>query len=213
MLLLVITGAIGFMFATSQPLTDVALLKIGNVLASEQELMFDLTVQAHNPNVVVVMIDSADIEVFAKSPHAGNDSEWWRHPERDDFVTLDDPKDDPPNVGGPSDDDNSPNMRLGNIHTFDSPLTYEGSFFQPGFTTSSGELRLARPGNTTESGTTRWERIISDDFTLVIKGVLKYTLPLSQKVRKVSISGKTLVKPNAANDPALQPKKEEMGIS
>jgi len=208
MLLLVITGAIGFMFATSQPLTDVKLLKIGNVLASEQELMFDLTVRAHNPNVVVVMVDSADIEVFAKSPHAGTDSEWWRHPQGDDFMTLDDPKDDQPDVGEPSDGDSSPVMRLGNIHTFDSPLTYEGSFFQRGFTTSAGELRLALPGNTTESGTERWERIIADEFTLVIKGVLKYTLPLSQKVRKVPISGKTLVKPNAANDPALRPKLE-----
>ncbi|KAI1178667.1 hypothetical protein F4777DRAFT_81978 [Nemania sp. FL0916] len=212
MLLLVITGGIGFMFATSQPLTDVELLKIGNVLASEQELMFDLTVQAHNPNVVVVMIDSADIEVFAKSPHAGNDSEWWRHPHRGDFKILDDPQDDQPDLNDP-DESTSPNMRLGNVHTFDSPLTYEGSFFQRGSTTSSGELRLTRPGNTTESGTERWERIISDDFTLVIKGVLKYTLPLSRKIRKVSISGKTLVKPNAANDPALQPNEPEISIS
>ncbi|RWA10820.1 hypothetical protein EKO27_g4276 [Xylaria grammica] len=212
MLLLVITGGIGFMFATSQPLTDVALLKIGNVLASEQELMFDLTVRAHNPNVVVVMIDSADIEVFAKSRHAGTDSEWWRHPHGDDMTILDDPKDDPPDVSDP-DDGTSPNMRLGNVHTFDSPLTYEGSFFQRGFTTSSGELRLPHPGNTTESGTERWERIISDEFTLVIKGVLKYTLPLSQKVRKVSISGKTVVKPNAANDPTVQPNKPELSIS
>lgn len=212
MLLLVITGGIGFMFATSQPLTNVELLKIGNVLASEQELMFDLTVQAHNPNVVVVMIDSADIEIFAKSRHAGNDSEWWRHPHGDDFKILDDPKDDQPDMNEP-DDTTSPNMRLGNVHTFDSPLTYEGSFFQRGSTTSSGELRLARPGNTTDSGTERWERIISDEFTLVIKGVLKYTLPLSQKVRKVSISGKTLVKPNAANDPTLNPTKPEMSIS
>ncbi|KAI8950739.1 hypothetical protein F4801DRAFT_336764 [Xylaria longipes] len=213
MLLLVITGGIGFMFATSQPLTDVSLLKIGNVLASEQELMFDLTVQAHNPNVVVVMIDSADIEVFAKSRHAGNDSEWWRHPHRDDFTILDDPKNDPPIVDDPGDDASSPNMRLGNVHTFDSPLTYEGSFFQRGSTTSSGELRLTHPGNTTESGTERWERIISDEFTLVIKGVLKYTLPLSQKVRKVSVSGKTLVKPNAANNPTVRPNKPEISIS
>ncbi|KAI0434422.1 hypothetical protein F5Y09DRAFT_252208 [Xylaria sp. FL1042] len=210
MLLLVITGGIGFMFATSQPLTDVALLKIGNVLASEQELMFDLTVRAHNPNVVVVMIDSADIEVFAKSPHAGNDSEWWRHPQGDDFNILDDRKDSSPDE---PDDGASPNMRLGNVHTFDSPLTYEGSFFQRGYTTSSGELRLPRPGNTTESGTERWERILSDEFTLIIKGVLKYTLPLSQKIRKVPISGKTLVKPNAANDPTVRPNKPEISIS
>ncbi|KAK8069558.1 vacuolar segregation subunit 7-domain-containing protein [Apiospora phragmitis] len=82
MLLLVITGAIGFMFATSQPLLDLELVKISNVLASEQELMMDITVRAHNPNIVVVSVDAADLEVFAKSPHAGTDSEWWRSPQR-----------------------------------------------------------------------------------------------------------------------------------
>ncbi|KAI0206061.1 vacuolar segregation subunit 7-domain-containing protein [Astrocystis sublimbata] len=213
MLLLVVTGGIGFMFATSQPLTDVELLNIGTVIVSEQELIFDLTVQAHNPNVVVVMIDSADIEVFAKSRHAGNDSEWWRRPHDDDFTILDDPPDDPPDFDDPDDDAPSPNMRLGNVHVITNPLTYEGSFFQRGSTTSTGELRLAQPGNTTESGTERWERIISDEFTLVIKGVLKYTLPLSQKIRKVSISGKTLVKPNAANNPRIQPTEPEVSIS
>ena len=210
MLLLVITGAIGFMFATSQPLTDIKLVKISNVLASEQELMMDVSVKAHNPNVVVVMVDSADLEIFAKSPHAGTDSDWWRHPDGnfgDDFGTLDDPIEDPPN------DDTSPNMRLGNILAFDSPLSYEGSFFQSGISVSTGSLRLTRPGNDTTSGSERWERIISDEFTLIIKGVLKYTLPLSQRVRSVSIAGRTTVKPNSANDPTLAPPNgTEIGI-
>ncbi|KAI8966562.1 vacuolar segregation subunit 7-domain-containing protein [Daldinia sp. FL1419] len=219
MLLVVLSGALGFMFATSQPLTDIELVKIGNVLASEQELMMDITVKAHNPNVVVVMIDTSDLEIFAKSPHAGTDSEWWRHPGRDEFSTLDDPKNDPKNDppivrlpdldddddDEPPDEDASPNMRLGNIVVFDSPLTYEGSFFQSGISTSTGSLRLTRPGNGTDSGSERWERIIADEFTLIVKGVLKYTLPLSQRTRNVAISGKTVVKPNSANNPSLRP--------
>ncbi|RYP68770.1 hypothetical protein DL771_006500 [Monosporascus sp. 5C6A] len=210
MLLLVTTGAIGFMFATSQPLTDIKLVKISNVLASEQELMLDISVKAHNPNVVVVMVDSADLEIFAKSPHAGTDSDWWRHPDGDfpdDLRILDDPIDDPPN-----DDETSPNMRLGNILEFDSPLSYEGSFFQSGISVSTGSLRLSRPGNDTTSGSERWERIISDDFTLIIKGVLKYTLPLSQRVRSASIDGKTTVKPNSASNPTLPTNGTEVGI-
>ncbi|KAI0164314.1 vacuolar segregation subunit 7-domain-containing protein [Hypoxylon sp. FL1284] len=218
MLLVVISGAIGFMFATSQPLTDVELIKIGNVLASEQELMMDITVKAHNPNVVVVMIDSADLEIFAKSPHAGTDSEWWRHPNQDEFSILDDPKDDQPVVRLPDhheddpSEDKSPNMRLGNVVVFDSPLTYEGSFFQSGISTSTGSLRLTRPGNGTDSGTERWEHIIADEFTLIVKGVLKYTLPLSQRIRNVAISGKTVVKSNSANDPSLRPNQTEIAI-
>ncbi|KAI1204685.1 vacuolar segregation subunit 7-domain-containing protein [Annulohypoxylon truncatum] len=221
MLLIVLTGALGFMFATSQPLTDIELVKIGNVLASEQELMMDITVKAHNPNVVVVMIDTADLEIFAKSPHAGTDSEWWRHPSGDEFGTLDDPKNDPPIIRLPGDhhdddgkppEDSAPNMRLGNVVAFDSPLTYEGSLFQGSISSSTGSLRLSRPGNGTDSGTERWERIISDEFTLIVKGVLKYSLPLSQRIRNVAISGKTVVKPNSANNPSLRPNETEIAI-
>jgi hypothetical protein len=211
MLLLVISGAIGFMFATSQPLTDIELISMTNVLASEQELMLDLTVKAHNPNVVVVAIDSADIEVFAKSPHAGTDSEWWRRPhgsgqfamrrqknKSGDVNTQDDPIDDPPR------DDAAPNMRLGTVRQFDSPLSFEGSFFHRGMSASTGEVRLRKPGNGTVGGPERWERIMQDEFDLILKGVLKYTLPLSQRIRSVPISGRTTVKPNSANDPPLK---------
>ncbi|KAK6218229.1 hypothetical protein LQW54_002755 [Pestalotiopsis sp. IQ-011] len=200
MLLLVIMGAVGFIFATSQPLTSIELVKIGNVLASEQELMMDITVRAHNPNIVVVSVDSADIEVFAKSPHAGTDSEWWRHP-HDGMQILDKHGDD---HEGDRPDEKSPNMRLGNIMELDSPLSFEGSFFQSGNSMSSSELRLTRPGNGTDGGSERWERILDDEFTLIIKGVLKYTLPLSQKVKSVPISGKTTVKPNSASDPVVR---------
>ncbi|XDG04557.1 hypothetical protein ABKA04_004172 [Annulohypoxylon sp. FPYF3050] len=225
MLLMVLSGAIAFMFATSQPLTDIELVKIGNVLASEQELMMDITVKARNPNVVVVMVDTADLEIFAKSPHAGTDSEWWRHPSGDEFGTLDDPKNDPPIIKLPGDpdyndkpsedkppEDSMPNMRLGNVVVFDSPLTYEGTFFQRGVSTSTGSLRLSRPGNSTDSGTERWEHIISDEFTLIVKGVLKYSLPLSQRIRNVAISGKTIVKPNSANNPSLRPNETEIAV-
>lgn len=210
MLLLVVSGAIGFMFATSQPLTDVELKSINTVIASESELMFDLSVKAHNPNVVVVVVDQADIEVFAKSPHAGTDAEWrlpkdgqnsdgtWggRSPHSKD---LDEPV-----------DDKAPNMRLGSISHLDSPLSFEGSFFNQGVSASTGEVRLLKPGNGTHGGADRWEKILQDEFDLIIKGVLKYSLPLSQRVRSVTISGRTTVKPNSANDPTLRPNKTEL---
>ncbi|TDZ67255.1 Vacuolar segregation protein 7 [Colletotrichum trifolii] len=204
MLLLVITGAIGFMFATSQPLTDIELVSIKNVLASDPELMFDLTVKAHNPNIVVVSIDQANLEIFAKSPHAGTDFDWWKRPhdggENDpDMHIRDDPPDDPP------DDDAAPNMRLGTITEFDSPLSFEGSFFNKGVSASTGTMRLHLPGNHSAGGSERWGRVIQDEFDLIVKGVVRYSLPLSQRVRSAPISGRTTVKPNSANDPSLRP--------
>ncbi|KAK1593346.1 phospholipid metabolism enzyme regulator [Colletotrichum navitas] len=207
MLLLVITGAIGFMFATSQPLTDIQLVSIKNVLTSDPELMFDMTVKAHNPNIVVVSIDQANLEIFAKSPRAGTDSEWWRRPHGRNEGDLEDPemhiRDDPPD--DPPDDDTAPNMRLGTITEFDSPLSFEGSFFNKGVSASTGTMRLHLPGNHSAGGSERWGRIIQDEFDLIIKGVVRYSLPLSQRVRSAPISGRTTVKPNSANDPSLQP--------
>ncbi|KXX77047.1 Vacuolar segregation protein 7 [Madurella mycetomatis] len=213
MLLLVVSGAIGFMFATSQPLTDIELVSMDHVVASQQELMLDLTIRAHNPNVVVVVVDAADIEVFAKSPHAGTDSEWWRHTHPGEIGPP------PPRKIGeggiemmeatPEEPDNSPNMRLGTITGFNSALSFEGSFFHSGISYSSGEVRLKNPGNGTYGGPERWERILEDEFQLILKGVLKYTLPLSQRVRTATITGRTTVKPNAANDPALHPNSTE----
>lgn len=225
MLLLVVSGAIGFMFATSQPLTGIQLVSMDHVVASQQELMLDLTIRAHNPNVVVVVVDSADIEVFAKSPHAMTDSEWWRHthpgeigpppPRKIDQgagvkTTEADPNPDP-DPSAP--DDTSPNMRLGTITGFDSALSFEGSFFHKGISYSSGEVRLTNPGNGTYGGQERWERIMEDEFQLILKGVLKYTLPLSQRVRTATISGKTTVKPNAANDPPGLRPNETLGTA
>ncbi|KAM7207608.1 vacuolar segregation protein 7 [Naviculisporaceae sp. PSN 640] len=209
MLLLVVSGAIGFMFATSQPLDNIALVSMDQVVASQQELMLDLTVKAHNPNVVVVVIDSADIEVFAKSPHAGTDSDWRQHTQPGEIepvhgsetrgggqLSL--------NEASPG-DELAPNMRLGTITKFDSPLSFEGYFFHSGVSFSTGEVRLKNPGNGTVAGPERWEQILKDEFTLILKGVLKYTLPLSQRVRTAKINGEVVVKANAANDPVISP--------
>ena len=207
MLLLVITGAIGFMFATSQPMTNIEVLSINNVVTSEQVLMFDLTVKAHNPNIVVVTIDQANLEIFAKSEHAGTDSDWWKEPHGpEELHPWDDPLDDPP-TGDPDDgnDGSKPNVLLGRITEFDSPLTFEGSLFHKGTSQSTGEMQLGYPGNGTSGGSERWERIYQNEFDLIIKGVVKYSLPLSAHIRSATISGRTHVKPNSANDPSLQP--------
>ncbi|KAG5952962.1 hypothetical protein E4U53_007352 [Claviceps sorghi] len=210
MLLLVTTGAIGFMFATSQPMTDIEIVSIKNVVTSEQVLMFDLTVKAHNPNIVPVSIDHADLEIFAKSEHGGTGSDWRKQLDAslDHFHTLDDPANDPPKMGpgpGDADDDSRPNVLLGRIEEFDSPLAFEGSIFYQGTSSSTGEMQLSSPGNGTAGGSKRWELIYQNEFDLIVKGVVKYSLPLSAHVRSATVSGRTTVKPNSANDPPRGP--------
>ncbi|KAK5992360.1 Vacuolar segregation 7-like protein [Cladobotryum mycophilum] len=204
MFLLVITGAIGFMFATSQPMTGIEIVSIKNVVTSEQVLIFDVTVKAHNPNIVVVTIDNANLEIFAKSEYAGVDSDWWRVDGLNKTVRpLDDPTNDPP-TGGDG-EDSRPNVLLGRITEFDSPLTFEGSLFHQGTSSSTGQMQLAFPGNNTAGGAERWERIYQNEFDLIVKGVVKYSLPLSAHIRSATVAGRTTVKPNSANDPSLKP--------
>ncbi|TVY33732.1 hypothetical protein LOCC1_G008658 [Lachnellula occidentalis] len=206
MIILVITGAVGFMFATTQPLTEVKVLSLKNVLASEQDVIFDILVQGRNPNIVAVVVDSADLVLFAKSKYAGTDSEWWAHAPRPGDVLRrglrkrdDDPFDpfDPPYGNDPS---TNPNLEIGHVYELDSPLTFEGSPFHHFKSQSLGQIRIDHPGNkTTPAGSQRWGRVLQHEFELIVRGTLRYTLPLSQRVRSISVEGRVTVKPNAAD--------------
>ena len=66
-ILMVIIGTVGFMFATSKPLQYVKVLNMTDVLVSQQEIMFDLVVQAMNPNMIGVTVQTMDVNLFAKS--------------------------------------------------------------------------------------------------------------------------------------------------
>jgi hypothetical protein len=80
LLLLIVTGGVtSFIVAATQPLLDVQVIAIQNVLASEQELMLDLNVQAVNPNLFPVTIDDTDVDIFAKSGYVGSDKFWREH--------------------------------------------------------------------------------------------------------------------------------------
>ncbi|TVY18907.1 Vacuolar segregation protein 7 [Lachnellula arida] len=203
MIILVISGAVGFMFATTQPLTEVKVLSLKNVLASEQDVIFDVLVQARNPNIVAVVVDSSDLVLFAKSKYAGTDSEWWAHAPRPGDVLRralrirDDDPYDPPLGKDPS---TNPNLEIGHVYELDSPLTFEGSPFHHSKSQSLGQIRVDHPGNkTSPAGSQRWGRVLQHEFELIVRGTLRYTLPLSQRVRSISVEGRVTVKPNAAD--------------
>lgn len=203
--LLAVLAAVGFLFATTQPLYKLEVKEIKNVLASEQEIMLDLLVSATNPNIFAVTVSDMDVNVFAKSKHVGTDRLWREHGrsrqrglrrERrrpslwpsDNVDEGTDPIDDP--------ESDAQTMLLGRILQFDSALSFASSPLKRHRHTSTGEVRLERPGNQTEAGgTERWERVLQYPFELIIRGVLKYELPLSSRVRSASIGASVLVRP------------------
>ncbi|CAG8007587.1 unnamed protein product [Penicillium nalgiovense] len=88
LLLIVAGGATSFIVAATQPLLDVQVIAIQNVLASEQEIMLDLNVQAINPNLFPVTIDDTDVNIFAKSRYVGTDKFWREHGDLDGFPRV-----------------------------------------------------------------------------------------------------------------------------
>jgi hypothetical protein len=228
MLILLACGVVGFLFAISKPLTGVEILEIQHVLASEQELMLDLVVKATNPNLLPISITNMDVNMFAKSKYVGSEK-WWRdHPNlpssehitkrRQGYqqTTPSNPDEDLSEAdalrffghdrSNPFPDEGASNkqtMLLGYVHQFDNPLTFEGSFWRHHPRYSTASLRLNKPGNQTElGGTERWERVLQHPFELIVRGVLKYQIPLGGSKHTASVSSTTLVHPErSVEDP------------
>lgn len=209
-LLVLIFSIAGLVYGTTKPMYGVKVREIQNVIATQEEIMLDLLVDAVNPNLIGVTIADMDVNIFAKSKHVGSDK-WWRehghhrnnqekwHSITDSSVEspdtnmdvaratdgVDEGTDpiDEPEVGEPR------TMLLGRIFHFDSPLNFDGSFFNHQSVESLGELRLTKPGNKTEAGgSERWEEVLQYPFELIVRGVFKYQLPLNSRERTVPIT-------------------------
>lgn len=212
--LVLCTGAGSLIMALSRPLMDVSIKEIKNVLATEQELMFDLNIRATNPNLFAITISELNVDVFAKSGYAGCDAEWREHDSRSipnrerrtrqSSGRSNDTADilcgvDKGNgaIENPGLDRHT--MVLGRIFEFDSPLVFEASPIRRQSTLSLGEVRLTKPGNGTEAGgSARWERVIQHPFQLIVGGVVRYQLPLSSRPRSASVRSKVHVDPKDA---------------
>ena len=168
MLVVLMVGAA--ILSTTQPLREVAVQNITNVLVSKQELSLDLVVEAYNPNAVAVNVKECEISVFAQSPYVkrpkqpvdgsgsgssgrtgllGSGGGYWPPWGDDDDGDGKKHKNKGDNGKGDDGDDevgDSSTLLLGRVFKFDSILTFESRFFNRSLTTASGELRVANPG-------------------------------------------------------------------
>ena len=222
-LAILIAAIVVILIMCSKPLVDVHVKDIRNVLASEQEIMLDLHVHAVNPNLLAIQVSDLDINIFAKSKHVGSSSLWRAgHPPTarrkfrlrsqsieagsENLPPSLDPSDIISHLDGGVDEGTDPiddpatdsqTMLLGQIFEFDSPLIFEASPVRHHSLSSIGEVRLAKPGNRTEEGgSERWEHVLQYDFELIVRGVVKYSLPISSRLRKANISGSIIVHPS-----------------
>jgi hypothetical protein len=214
LLMLLCTGIGTFVVALNRALLDVSITGIQNVLASEAELMLDLEISAVNPNLFIITVTDLDVNVFAESAYVGTTNEW-RHNKSDTMsngfrsqstkgvIAVSSPwwwPDDGVDEGTDPIDDPTPGVQkllLGRVLEFDSPLVFESSPLMRSSSSSTGEIRLAKPGNKTEEGgTQRWERVLQHPFDLIVRGVIKYQLPISSKTRSAKIGSRIKVLPD-----------------
>lgn len=227
LLSLLIAAIVVILIMCSKPLYDVHIKDIRHVLASEQTLIFDINVHGVNPNLISVQVSDLNLNIFAKSKHVGGKRLWrWRQNgvAANSKARFWKPREGPLHGGShqrkgsegnyhshegvdegtdPIDDPetDSQTMLLGRISEFDSPLIFDPSPIMRHSLSSMGEVQLAKPGNTTEEdGSERWEKVIQHDFELIVRGVLRYSLPITSRTRSVSIGGSVIVHPGEEDE-------------
>lgn len=220
LLALLIAAIVVILIMCSKPLYDVHIKDIRNVLTSEQALIFDINVHAVNPNLISVQVSDLNLSIFAKSKHVGAKGLWSRRQngiEADSKARFRQPREGASYDGShqhkgsegnyqsqegvdegtdPIDDPetDSQTMLLGRISEFESPLIFDPSPIRRNSLSSIGEVLLSKPGNTTEdNGSERWEKVIQYDFDLIVRGVLRYSLPIFSRPRSASVVGSVLV--------------------
>lgn len=208
--MLVALSTIGFLVVSNRPLNDVHIRRIENVLAGQEELMLDLSVAAVNTNALSISIAELDVNIFAKSKYVKPDKSVKqeflhnipKQRKRIDDSGLDDLLPGPKKGDGKDgeEDSDASLWLLGQALKFDQALTFDGSPFRAKVRYSLGELRLAHPGNKTETGSKKWAQILEHPFDLVVRGILRYKLPVSAREEAVTVGATVLVHPEDGID-------------
>ncbi|KAI5283582.1 hypothetical protein KEM54_002011 [Ascosphaera aggregata] len=209
-LFFIVTIGTSVVVGLTKPLYNLSVMGIENVIASEQEIMLDIDVEAVNLNLLPLTVAKVDVNIFAKSKFIGNDGLWSdlaianNHADVENLaeaseVRKRDTADEGTNPMPDPDDtpaDNSSTMLLGRVFNLNAPLNFEPSPWHHYASSSVGQIRLAHPGNKTEEGgTKRWERVLQHQFELILRGVVHYQLPMGNRYTSAPISGRVEVIP------------------
>ncbi|KAI9288522.1 hypothetical protein BC943DRAFT_334693 [Umbelopsis sp. AD052] len=138
---------------TASPLGNVK-IKMGRVLATDKELIFDLHIHAVNYNWWTLHIASAELGVFASSklvPDGLSLANNYTHAAE-------------------------PAEYLGSLYKFDEALYFPARIFAGDREDPpTSQLRIKSPG-ADKGGNERWSRMIRYPYALIVRGVLRYPL-------------------------------------
>ncbi|KAJ2663199.1 Vacuolar inheritance and morphology protein [Coemansia sp. RSA 1200] len=161
---------------TSAPLVDVEAVKVTNILATEKELLFILHVQATNPNIREVLVERAEIGVFAAAAvdnNGGSSSGDGTDNSSGSVSRL------------AAANETEPAILLGNVYELSDPMRFApGSLQKTTTDLKTTQISIHHPGASLGSGddgnegddASKWRRLLKGPYDLTIRGTLQYTL-------------------------------------
>lgn len=191
--ILTIGFILGFVMATTKDLASVQISDIQNPLISQDELVFNVVVEAFNPGWFTVGIEEVELDIFAKSGYL---------PTTENLLD--------PETSEERSQNTVETVLLGSIYTLESAIYFPGGFFNREPIQQVGEIKLLSPGNnltnfdtlaatnnsTEPDNSEKWEVISKNPFDLIIRGILKYNLPMSKSTKSVVVTKTSYVDPN-----------------
>lgn len=181
-LLLAIGFISGFLLATLKELQRVRIADITHVVLSEDEMVFNMAIEAFNPGFLLVAIDKVELDLFAKLLYVDGEP----------LVVSTAVPVPPPQT-----------VLLGRIHELELTLTYDGGIFSRRVVRDVTEVKILHPGLgsnlTAVQATLPWLLVRKHPFELLISGTLRYKLPFSvSSLRLVVVNLQTHVDPEWA---------------
>lgn len=183
---------LGFLLASTKDLSNISIVSIENALVSQDELVFSIVVEALNPGWFTVTVEDVELDIFAKSGYLNDENSG---------VSVE-------------------TVLLGSVFAFESALNFDGSFFNRELIQQTGEIKLIGPGkNLTGSNDPRkthslhnldedgeppdnyekWGIISKHPFDLILRGVLKYNLPMTSNSKSAVVNKVAYIDPNVPN--------------
>lgn len=178
LVILTIGFILGFILASTKDLANVSIVSIDNPVVSQDELVFNVVVEAYNPGWFTVMIEDVEIDLFAKSGYLP------------DIMDLEQP----------TTKSTVETVLLGTVFSLEAALEFDGGFFNRDPIQQVGSIKLVSPGrnltnfdgpsgNDTEpDNSKKWEIISKNPFDLILRGILKYNLPMTKNVKSVVVN-------------------------
>ncbi|AMD21525.1 HFL331Cp [Eremothecium sinecaudum] len=195
----------GFLLATNKELHNFQINMINNILVSTDELVFDITASSFNPGVFTVGVQNVDLDIFAKTSHLGDDEDT--------------------NSPGDARGSAYQTLLLGSVYSLESPLRFQGGFFKRGHYVAKSTVKLLHPGATdndrddsapivtdpsfvvdattidpngkkAENDAEKWKALIRYEFELILRGSMKYKIPLFKSEKSVVVQAQVMVDPN-----------------